>query len=189
MKIRNDAAGWGLPARLLHWAMAAVILFLIGLGLYTVEIVEDLFVKFELIQTHKSWGFVAFSLAVIRVIWRLFNPAPPLPAGMKSWERLAAHGGHYGLYALMFIMPLTGWLMASSSELQDLYNIPNMVFGLFEMPDPFVPGDAELSKTFAAIHFWSAMALLALIAAHAGAALKHHFINKDNVLTRMIRGR
>lgn len=189
MGIRNTKDGWGLPARPLHWGMAAIIFFLLGLGFYTAEIVTDVYEQFELVQIHKSWGFAVFALALARIIWRLVNPSPPLPAHMPFHERALAHLGHYGLYALMLVMPISGWLMASASELQDLYGIKNMVFGLFELPDPYQPGDKELEETFSAIHFWSAILLLVIIAGHAAAGLKHHLVDKDNVLTRMITGR
>lgn len=189
MSIRNTAEGWGLPARLLHWALAVIILFLLGLGFYTAEIVTDIYEQFALVQIHKSWGFTAFVLALIRIVWRLVNPTPPMPAHMPGWERAVAHLGHYGLYVLMIAMPVSGWLMASASELQDMYGIKNMVFGLFEMPDPFQPGDKALEEIFEAVHFWCGLLLVALVAGHAAAGLKHHFIDRDNVLRRMIRGR
>ena len=188
MGLRNTTTGWGWLARLLHWTIAAIILFMLGLGVYMTQIVTDVFEQFPLFQTHKSWGFVVFVLALIRVVWRLFNPAPPLPDHMSGIERLGAHAGHWALYLLMFALPLSGWLMSSASPLQDLYGIKNMVFGLFEMPDPYVPGDGDLEDWFGAIHYWCAWALGLVLAAHAGAALKHHFVNRDNVLRRMIKG-
>jgi cytochrome b561 len=88
----------------------------------------------------------------------------------------------------MFAMPISGWLMSSASPLQDLYGIQNMVFDLFEMPDPFIPGDSDLEELFSSIHYWCSWGLTLVLAAHVGAALKHHFINKDNVLRRMLKG-
>lgn len=189
MALRNTTEGWGWLARALHWAIAAIIVFMLAVGFYMAEIVTDVYEQFALVQIHKSWGFTAFALALIRVLWRLANPAPPMPDHMPSWERTAAHLGHLALYVLMFAMPLSGWLMASASELQELYGIRNMVFGLFELPDPFQPGDKGLEDLFGAIHFWCALALTAVLAVHAGAALKHHFVDRDNVLRRMVRGR
>lgn len=190
MGLRNTREGWGWPARLLHWAIGGIVIFMLGLGFYTAEIVTDVFEQFSLVQLHKSWGFTVFVLALIRIVWRLMNPTtPPLPAGTPGWQRALAHGGHLALYVLLILMPVSGWLMVSASELQELYGIKNMVFGLFEMPDPFVPGDRALEDRFAAIHFWSAIALTVILLAHAGAALKHHFIDRDNVLRRMIAGR
>lgn len=189
MAMRNTKEGWGLPARLLHWAIGGIILFLLGLGFYTAEIVTDVYEQFGLVQIHKSWGFTVFILVLIRLVWRLLNPTPALPADMPGWERALAHLGHLGLYAMMIVMPLSGWLMSSASELQEMYGIKNMVFGLFEMPDPFQPGDKGLEEFFANVHFWCAILMTATVAGHAAAGLKHHFVNGDNVLRRMILGR
>lgn len=188
MMIRNTGTAWGVPARLLHWAMAGVILFMLGLGFYTANLVTDTYEQFGLVQIHKSWGFVAFALAVLRVIWRLANPTPALPAGMPKHEKALAHGGHLALYVLMFLLPISGWLMASASPLQELYNIKNMVFGLFELPDPFPTGDEGLQQTLRAVHFYAALGIVAILIGHAGAALKHHFVNRDTVLKRMTVG-
>lgn len=188
MAIRNTKTTWGVPARALHWAMSLIIIGLIAVGFYSTEVTTDLYLQFELVQLHKSWGFTVFVLVLIRIIWRLVNPSPRLPAEMSGAQKLLAHGAQYLLYALMIAMPLTGWLMASASELQELYGIKNMVFGLFEMPDPFVPGNKELEELFANIHFWCALLLTATLIAHVGAALKHHIVDRDGVMMRMIRG-
>ena len=189
MGLRNTSEGWGWLARLFHWVMSAIILFLIGLGFYMTNFVTDVFEQFALTQTHKSWGFTVFVLVLLRMVWRIMNPTPALPSDMPGWERTVAHLGHFALYALMIAMPLSGWLMSSASELQELYGIKNKVFGLFEMPDPFVPGSSELEDIFATIHFLCAIALTLTLVGHIGAALKHHFVKKDNVLKRMVIGR
>jgi len=188
MSFRNTKTAWGRPARALHWLIGLMIFALLAVGFYSAEVVTDVYVQFELVQIHKSFGFTVFVLVLIRLIWRLMNPTPAMPDHMPSYERVLAHLGHYALYALMIIMPLSGWLMASASELQEMYGIKNMVFGLFEMPDPIVPGDKALEQIFASVHFWSAIAMLIILLTHIGAALKHHFVDKDNVLRRMVRG-
>ena len=196
MALRNSATGWGWLARLLHWSMAVVILGLLVMGFYIAEILTDkdsdtVMLKFDLVQDHKSWGFVAFALACVRIIWRLVNRAPDLPDSMGRFERLLAHMGHYGLYVCMFLMPVSGWLMASASPYTnpDAYiRIKNKVFGLFELPDPFEYGTEELTAVFANIHAFAAIGLVVLLLGHVAAALKHHFVNRDTVLTRMLRG-
>ena len=197
MATQDRPAGWNALARVFHWAMAAIILGLVGVGLYMVEVLGDDFEtlaqRYRLTQLHKSWGVVVFALAALRILWRAVTPSPELPREMNGLERAAAHGAHVALYGLMFALPLTGWLMASASPLNDPGAYPmqvkNMVFGLFELPDPYPKGDKALSETLAAIHFWCAMALLAVLAGHVAAALKHHYVNRDRVLMRMIRGR
>lgn len=188
MRATNSTASWGWVQRLLHWAMAALILFMIGLGLWMVEI-ENVFDAFGWYQLHKSWGFVVFALALVRVIWRWVQPVTPaLPRHMPGWERAAAEGGHIALYILLFALPVSGWLMASASPLQDQFGLKNMVFGLFETPDPFIPGDKALEGTLKSVHAALAWALIFVLAGHVAGALKHHFIARDDVLKRMTFG-
>ena len=134
--------------------MAGLILFLLGYGFLMAEFVDDLLRQFAMVQIHKSWGFVAFVLVALRLVWRGLNREhPALPDHMSRLEKLAANLSHLGLYALMLIMPLSGWLMSSASPLQETFGIKNMVFGLFEMPDPFQPGSEALEEVFETIHF------------------------------------
>jgi len=194
MALWNTRESWGWPARLLHWLIAGLILFQLGVGVYMVEVIGgDLINRFQLTQTHKSWGVVIFALALLRLVWRALNPRPALPQGMSSMERMAAEGAHIALYALMIALPLTGWLMASASPLNDPdaypFQVKNMVFGLFELPDPYQPGDKALSEQIARFHAGLALALGALLAVHTGAALKHQFLDRDGLLRRMIVGR
>lgn len=193
MSLRNTTSSWGWLARAMHWIVGGILLFTLGLGFYMTEIVTDVFAKFPLVQTHKSWGFTVFVLVLARIIWRFMNPTPALPDGMGRGERLLAHAGHLALYALMIALPLSGWLMASASPLNDVDAYPaqikNMVFGLFEMPDPIQPSDEGLLKIFQQVHYLCALALTLVLIAHVAAALKHHFKDRDNTLTRMITGR
>ena len=185
----NKTDSWGAPARLLHWVMAGLILFMMGLGLWMTYGVSDLLKQFQLVQMHKSWGFVVFILALLRITWRLVNrTTPKLPDHMSPLMRIAAHAGHLALYALMIIMPVSGWLMSSASPLQDAFGIENRVFDLFAMYDPFIPGNQQLTDLFASIHFYAAIALGLLLIGHAGAAIWHHIRHKDGVLLRMIQG-
>ncbi|MEM1298261.1 MAG: cytochrome b [Pseudomonadota bacterium] len=194
MAIRNSIESWGWLARLLHWVMALLIIGLVSVGLYMVQVLGDdsdaLLLRYELTQTHKSFGFVAFVLALIRIGWRWANPTPTLP-DMPVLAKAAAHGGHLALYICMLALPISGWLMASASPYNDAdayIQVKNMVFGLFEMPDPYPKGDEELTAFLGAIHFYAAMALVVILLGHIGAALKHHFVDRDSVLRRMVRG-
>lgn len=190
MKLFNTLNSWGWLARLFHWSMAAIILYMLGLGIYMSEFVNDLFEKFAYVQIHKSWGFVAFVLAILRLIWRGLNKKnPSLPDNLKHWERIAAHITHYGLYVCIIVMPLSGWLMSTASPLQDELGIRNMVFGLFEMPDPFIPGSNDLAENFHIVHDVTGKVLIALLLLHVGAAFKHLFLLKDGIFRRMSWGR
>lgn len=187
MGVRNSSAGWGWPARLLHWSMAALLVFQVIWGEWMTDI-KDVYLQFAAYQTHKSYGFVAFVLVALRLLWRLVNPTPAESPQSRPWERKAARLAHVALYVLMFALPLTGWLMASASPLQDAYGIKNMVFGLFEMPDPFVPGSEKLADFFEEAHEICVKLLILVVALHVVGALKHQLIYKDSVLRRMIRG-
>ncbi|MEM7497441.1 MAG: cytochrome b [Pseudomonadota bacterium] len=193
MAVRNTTETWGVLARALHWAMALLIPGLLALGLYMVQVLGDdpgtMVLRFELTQTHKSFGFVAFALAVVRIGWRWSNATPAVPSKSRL-TALMARVGHLALYGCMVVLPVSGWLMASASPMNDpdaFFPVKNMVFGMFELPDPFPRGDEVLSDSLGAVHFYAAMMLIVLVMGHVAAALKHHFVDRDMVLRRMIR--
>ncbi len=183
--LRNSKTGYGLVAIIFHWSMAILILGMLGLGLYMTSLPQTDPAAFALYQLHKSLGFTVLALAVLRLLWRCLNPAPALPSGMGRAERLAAQLGHAGLYGLMLVLPLSGWLMVSVSP----WGIPTVLFNVLHVPHVPVPealGDkAAAEATLKAVHEALAWALLALVGLHVAAALKHHFIAKDTILRRM----
>jgi cytochrome b561 len=188
MPARDSAAGWGWVTRLLHWTMAPLLVFQIGLGLWMTR-TPDLAASFSLTQVHKSWGTVIFILAVVRLGWALSRKArPPLPAAMPRWQRRAAAASHALLYLLMILLPLSGWILAAASPVQDVLQIQNLVFGRWPLPDPWVPGDPRIEAVARTVHHTAAYALTALLALHAAAALRHQFVDRDRLLARMIRG-
>ncbi len=182
---RSDYSGF---AKLLHWLIALVIAGMVGLGVYMTDVQGDLQYKLWLYQLHKSFGVTLFALVLIRLIWRQVSPPPAMPADMPAWERRAAGAAHFGLYALMFAIPLSGWARVSASPL----SVPTEVFGLFTLPH--IPWLADLpSETkqawepvFQTTHWALAWLLVAVVAIHAAAALRHAFILKDNVMQRML---
>ncbi len=180
MNLRNTETGYGAIARALHWWMAAIIIGLIGLGLYMTEL-PDGDPKWRLYDLHKSLGTLIFLLALARLAWRHVTPPPALPATMKARDQLAAHAGHMLLYAAMFALPITGYLDSTLGG----YHLS--FFGLFDVP-MLLAKDEALFKVVETAHQLIGYGLALLIAAHAGAALKHHLIDKDTVLTRMLRG-
>jgi len=182
---RSDYSGF---AKLLHWLIALVIAGMVGLGVYMTEVEGDLEYKLWLYQIHKSFGVTLFALLVIRLAWRQISPPPPMPATMAGWEQRAAKVAHVGLYVLMFALPLSGWARVSASTL----SVPTQVFGLFTLPHiPFLaalPSEDKqvLEPIFQTIHWAFAWTLVAVVALHAAAALRHAFILRDNVMTRML---
>lgn len=136
---------------------------------------------FEAFQLHKSVGVVLFIAVLLRLSVRVAMITPEFPVHMPPVERLAARAVQVGLYALMLSMPITGWLLASSSSL----GLPTVVLGLFELPHPLGP-DATREILFATLHWAGAWGLIGLAGLHTAAALKHHFIDRDNVLFEML---
>ena len=184
--LRNTPTGYGRIAILFHWTMALLIIGMLGLGLYMSDLPLTDPNAFQLFQLHKSIGFVVLALAVLRLVWRLANPSPKLPEGMHPLERLGAHLGHAGLYALLFAMPLTGWLMVSASP----WGIPTVVFNVLPVPHLPVPealGSQEQAEGFfKLLHAYGAYLLIALVIVHVAAAFKHHVIARDDTLKRML---
>jgi len=162
----------------LHWLIALAIVGTFGLGLYMHELPLSP-TKLELYSWHKWAGVTIFLLVIARLAWRLGHPAPALPTHMPTALRRAAHGAHWVLYALMFAIPLTGWLMSSAKGFQTVW------FGVLPLPD-LVAKDKALGTTLAEVHETLNFILLALVVLHAAAAIKHHVVDRDTVLTRML---
>ena len=160
-----------------HWVIGALIVVNLWLGLAH----EALPKAWQVMPVHKSIGLTVLALTLGRIAWRLAHPAPPLSADVKPWERLSAHASHFALYALMLGLPLTGWALASGAK-----RYPLKWFGQFDVPYlPVSPGTAETAYSLHGLFGWAMIGLLAL---HVGAALRHHFLLRDNVLARMTPG-
>jgi cytochrome b561 len=185
MALGNSRTRYGWVTMTLHWGLAVALVFMIwfGLAMYNMDPDGTLLGmnQFTAYQLHKSIGFTILVLALARLIWRWANPTPSLPSTLKRWERIAAHTTHIGLYILMIAIPVAGWIMVSASPWQ----IPTVIYGLFELPHLVGPSEA-LESAMITVHATLAFLLLGLIALHVGAALKHHFILKDDVLKRML---
>lgn len=169
---------YGDIAQLLHWLIAIMIFVMFGLGWYMTDL-ETSAQKFALYQIHKGIGVAILGLAVLRLLWRLTHPAPPLPATMAGWERLAASGTHWVLYALIFAQPLIGILQSNAA------NFPIVLWGSIQLP-ALIGQNKALEETLLELHHLGATVMAALILAHAAAALRHHLMLKDDVLRRMI---
>ena len=166
------------PAVSLHWAVALLIFAAFPLGVYMhdLPLSPD---KLRLFSYHKWLGITVLLLAVLRVASRVAFAAPPLPVAMRPWERRATFAMHALLYALIFAVPLSGWLMSSASGFQTVW------FGVLPLPD-WVPMNKALAESLKALHKSLNLLLLVLVLVHMAAALKHHFIARDEVLVRMM---
>jgi cytochrome b561 len=161
----------------LHWLMAALILGLFGVGLYMADLPLSP-TKLQIYSWHKWAGVTAFMLVFVRLVWRATHRPPALPAAMPRWQQFAAHAGHGLLYLLMIAIPLSGWLMSSAKGFQTVY------FGVLPIPD-LLTKNKELGDTLREVHETLNFLMIAIVAGHVGAALKHHFIDRDDILTRM----
>lgn len=165
----------------LHWVLAIVLIALVGSGLYMVSLPDVGFDtrKIVLILYHKQLGMLALTLVLMRLGWRVGHALPALVETLPDWQQVAARLVHLCLYGLMLALPITGWLMSSAA------GFPVSFLDLFELPDLISHSD-YLFRMFAAIHQWLGYALIALTLVHGGAALRHHFLNKDETLKKML---
>ncbi|MBL8488636.1 MAG: cytochrome b [Rhodocyclaceae bacterium] len=171
-------AAYTLTAIRLHWLVAVAIIGTFAVGLY----MHDLPLsprKLQIYSWHKWAGVSLFLLVLFRLAWRIGHRPPAEPEGMPAWQRKAAAAVHHTLYLLMLAVPLSGWLMSSAKGFQTVW------FGIVPLPD-LVAKNKELGDTLQALHMALNFTMAALVVAHAGAALKHHFVDRDDVLVRML---
>ncbi len=162
----------------LHWLMTLLIFGLLALGFYMqgLPLSPE---KLKLYSWHKWAGVSAFLLVLARLAWRLTHRPPALPASMPQVMQAAAHAGHLALYLLMLAIPLSGWLMSSAKGFQTVW------FGVLPLPD-LLAKNKEVGDLLQTAHMSLNLLFAAVIAGHVGAALKHHLIDRDDVLTRML---
>ena len=174
---------YGKVAMILHWVIALAIIGQLAGGKFftSLSFATHSELRISLTQTHKAIGLTVLALSVFRLIWRLTHKAPALPGGMSAFERLAAKFTHVVFYGLIIGLPVTGWLMVSP------YKNDISFFGLFNWPKvPGVEGNNQLGEVMNTSHEYLGYFTIAMIALHIAAALKHHFVNKDDVLARMV---
>lgn len=175
----STRSGFNALARLLHWCMAVLIIAMLFVGVGMVSTVSQL--HNTLLALHRPLGIALLVLVILRAAVRLICGAPPLPADMPGWQRMAAHGSHLVLYVLMIAMPLIGWSMLSAG------GYPIVLGGGVHLP-PIAPHSVVLYAWLRAAHTWLAMALFATILVHVAAALFHALIRRDGVFASMARG-
>lgn len=179
MQLRNSSVGFGVVAIALHWVVALTIIGLFALGFWMVDLTYyDSWYK-QAPDIHRSIGILLLIAMIARLTWRLINVSPaPLPSHSR-WEVMAAHGAHWVLYLLIFIAMVSGYLISTAD------GSSVSVFGLFEVPS--VTGRVKgMEDTAGTVHYWSTWALVVLAGIHALAAIKHHVIDKDRTLKRML---
>jgi len=178
VQLKSSVERYGAIAQLFHWTIVVLIVTQFVLATQA-EDTHSLLQKAKILTTHKSVGMTVFMLAILRLLWRLANPAPgPLPSE-KAWQRRLASITHWLLYALILVTPLVGWLMSSAKN----YSVS--WFGQFTFPNLIAPDETRFEQ-LKTLHGSLAFTLFCLALLHIAAALKHHFFDKDNVLRRML---
>lgn len=170
---------------LLHWVLGLALIGLFAVGLYMTDLPFSP-QRLKLYNWHKWAGVTLLALSVFRLVWRLTHRPPPLPraieTAMPRWQRLAHHATHHGLYLLFFAVPLLGWAYSSAA------GFPVVLFGVLPLPD-FVSVSEELAGLIKPLHKLSAFTMMALVLLHVAGALKHQFVDRDGLLSRMGWGR
>lgn len=178
MTVRDTAESFGCVTKWLHrFVSLFIILQLIGGA--CLGFVPDQY-KSVVYNLHKSMGVTIFFLLVIFLIWRLSNPRPVWPQDMKCWEKLLARTVHTTLYVGFIAMSLAGWILATAAGKPPIY------FWLFSFPLPGIPLNMALAQTAATLHTYLAWAMTGVLILHILGALKHHLIDKNNILKRMM---
>ncbi len=164
----------------LHWLLALLILGSLGVGLYMTSLPFSP-TRLRLYNWHKWAGMVILTLSAARLLWRLRYP-PPADLPMPAWQSRAAHSAHLALYILFFAVPLSGWAYSSAA------GFPIVLFGVVPLPD-WVAVNRELADNLKPLHHWLAYSLGGVVSLHVAAALKHHLIDRDTLLQRMLPSR
>lgn len=169
-----------------HWLIAILVLGLLAIGKFMTGLEHDDSMRFVLTQWHKTFGITVLLLSVLRLLWRLTNRPPPDPDSLPRWQKLAAHSAHIALYILLFAIPLTGWILVSASPL----DVQTLLFNVIPWPHlppfPDLPDREAIAESFKGYHELAGNLLIVVLLAHIGAALKHHFVDRDEILVRML---
>jgi len=175
--MKNTENSYGIVAKSFHWILFLMLTFSIVAGNFLASMPKGV-EKLQAAGMHKSFGLVILALVLLRLGWRLVNIQPKDSEGTPAVQSLMAHAMHWVLYALMFAQPLSGILMSQAA------GFPVSLFGVFELP-VLLDKDPSLAQLFRGAHGTVWILLVLAVVGHAGAALHHHFIKKDDVLKRM----
>ncbi len=176
--LRNTTDRWGVVSLSLHWLTVLLIVGLCVIGFVMQELPNRPW-KADVYALHKSFGLAVLAITVLRLLWRLVAGAPAPEPGTPAWQRWAAQATHGALYAILLAMPLSGWLYNSAS------GFPLKFFGGFSLPK--LSGyDAGVKEFAHEAHEFLFLALAAIVTVHALAALKHHYVDRDRTLHRML---
>jgi cytochrome b561 len=181
MEVSRMSARYTPTAIWLHWLTFLILVGLVTFGFY-VHGLHFSPTRIRLVNYHKWAGVTFLLLVLLRLVWRWSHLPPALPVSMAKSLKVAAAGAHWALYAVMILIPISGWLMSSAKGYQTVW------FGILPLPN-LVQRNAVLGAQLLEVHLVLNVLLIILVAGHAAAAIKHHVFDKDDVLTRMLPGR
>lgn len=179
MQLRNTSRRYGIISISLHWIFAIAVYAMFGLGLWMVTLSYYDGWYHQAPELHKSIGVLMMMGLVIRVIWRHISPPPAAPKTHSKFTRISAVAAHITLYALLFALLISGYLISTAE------GKPISVFGIFDVPATLADAGSQ-ADIAGVIHLWLAWSVVILSVLHGLAALKHHFIDKDDTLKRML---
>jgi len=177
--VSNEVKSYSLLVKTLHWLIALAVFGMLLMGFFLDDIPEQF--QSTAYLMHKSTGLTILWLMILRFIIVHITKRPALPSAMHLWEKVLSRVVQYGFYTLLILMPLSGWIMSTAAN-----RIPSY-FGLFNIPFPGISPDKQLAHFMGESHEIIAWVIIAFLTLHIAGALKHHFINKDNVLKSMWR--
>ncbi len=179
MRFTNSQTCYGLISKILHWLIAFLMLFLIGLGWFMVDLSYYDVRSQSTLHWHRSWGLVVIGLAVVALAWRFYSPRPLYSSTLKPWEKRSASVVHRLLFALMFLLPVTGYLISSSAGEAIPFFAGTTVPVLIDVSE--VVRDWAIES-----HYYLAYGGFILIAIHVSAVLKHHFVDGEDTFKKML---
>lgn len=174
--LTNTQNSYGTISKIFHWIIFLLALVMVFVGYFMGDI-KDEALRGQVVNVHKMVGLAILVMMVLRAIWASFNTKPSLP-GTPVWEKWAERFVHYSLYAILFAMPIAGWVMSVAAGYA-----PRLGSWSISLP---IPQSKTTSDTAFTVHNTLAIVLIVFVSIHVLAALYHYFFKKDNVLQRML---
>lgn len=176
--LKNTPQTFGSIAKMVHWVMAFLIIGMLGVGLTMVEMPPSP-LKMTVYGVHKSTGVLVLCLVILRLLWRFMNPVPSLPHTLHPWHHRVAKLSSVALYLLMFLMPISGFVMS------DAAGYPVTFYNLYTLPHVFAK-NLDVSQAAKTVHAYAGFGFVGILVLHGGAAFYHQFVLKTGLLKRML---
>lgn len=176
--VNDVVARYAALSKALHWVIALIVILMLSLSFFLEDVPNDY--RANVFMVHKSLGLTILGLIIIRLFAIIHYGRPPLPIAVPTWERVLSRAVQYAFYVLLILMPVSGWVMSTAADKAPVY------FNWFKLPFPGVTPNKALAQWMFSAHEFIAWTLIVLVVLHVMGALKHYFIDKDDVLQRML---